>query len=71
MSVAEIKKAVESVSKLPPKERSEVSAWIIKTVQPETFGAKLRNAFACGTLDKLIKEAEADYSDGKALDRIY
>jgi hypothetical protein len=37
---------------------------------PETFGSKIRRAYREGKLDNRIQKAEADYADGRALDRL-
>jgi hypothetical protein len=37
----------------------------------ESFGSKVRRAYREGKLDEQIRKAEIDYTEGRALDRLY
>ena len=69
MTAEEIKTAVGHIKNLPAEERMEVAEMAYHELETETFGDQLRVAFARGDLDQIIKETDAEYERGEALDR--
>lgn len=61
MSVNEIKKAIEHLS---IEERLELMQWLNQSADDE-WDLQMKRDAAAGKFDKLIKEAEADYRDGR------
>lgn len=61
MSVNEIKKAIEHLS---VEERLELMQWLNQSPDDE-WDQQMKRDAAAGKFDKLVKEAEVDYREGR------
>ncbi len=61
MSVNEIKKAIEHLS---VEERLDLMQWLNQSTDDE-WDSQMKRDAAAGKFDKLIKEAETDYQQGR------